>query len=107
MFIVCCILTVRFFIVFSLKIIGLLVSEKMPLMREEISSFECGFEHHNLSRVPFSLRYFFLTLIFLLFDLEIVLIIFFPSVIFSFSFLMSFGVLLLFVLILFFSLVYE
>jgi len=107
MFIVCCLLTVSFFIVFSLKIIGLLVSEKMPLMREEISSFECGFEHHNLSRVPFSLRYFFLTLIFLLFDLEIVLIIFFPSVIFSFSFLMSFGVLLLFVLILFFSLVYE
>jgi len=64
-----------------LKVLSFFISEKSPLMREEISSYECGFEHHSLSRVPFSLRYFFLTLIFLLFDLEIVLIMFIPSVI--------------------------
>jgi len=76
-------------------------------MREEISSFECGFEHHNLSRVPFSLRYFFLTIIFLLFDLEIVLIMFLPSILFTTSYVYAVGVLSFFIIILFLSLVYE
>jgi len=83
------------------------VAEKSNLMREEISSFECGFEHHNLSRVPFSLRYFFLTIIFLLFDLEIVLIMFLPSILFTTSYVYAVGVLSFFIIILFLSLVYE
>lgn len=107
MFIAALLLFVRFTVVFLLKIVGLLVAEKSMLIREEISSFECGFEHHNLSRVPFSLRYFFLTLIFLLFDLEIVLMMFLPSVIFSSYLVFSIGVLLSFLIILFLSLVYE
>jgi NADH-ubiquinone oxidoreductase chain 3 len=107
MFIAALLLFVRFTVVFLLKIVGLLVAEKSILIREEISSFECGFEHHNLSRVPFSLRYFFLTLIFLLFDLEIVLMMFLPSVIFSSYLVFSIGVLLSFLIILFLSLVYE
>lgn len=76
-------------------------------MREEVSSFECGFEHHNVARVPFSLRYFFLTLIFLLFDLEIVLIIFLPYMLFSVNYFIGSIVLLTFIVILYFSLVYE
>ena len=100
-------LFLRFLLVFLLKMIGLLVAEKSPLIREEMSSFECGFEHHNLSRVPFSLRYFFLTLIFLLFDLEIVLILFLPSLLFSVRIIFSIIILVLFILILFFRLVYE
>jgi len=100
-------LLLRFLLVFLLKMVGLLVAEKSPLMREEMSSFECGFEHHNLSRVPFSLRYFFLTLIFLLFDLEIVLILFLPSVLFSVRFIFSIIILVLFIFILFLRLVYE
>ena len=107
MFLLSLILLVRFVLVFLLKIVGLLIAEKSPLMREEMSSFECGFEHHNLSRVPFSLRYFFLTIIFLLFDLEIVLIIFLPSILFSVSFSLALFVLLVFILILFLSLIYE
>ena len=100
-------LVVSFFLVSLLKILGLLISESSLLIREEISSFECGFESHSLSRVPFSLRYFFLTLIFLLFDLEIVLILFFPSVLFSFSYFFSCILLLLFIIVLFLRLIYE
>jgi len=57
-----------------LKLLSAGISESSSLMREELSSYECGFEHHNLSRLPFSFRYFLLTLIFLLFDLEVVLL---------------------------------
>jgi len=66
----------RFILVLVLKLVAFLISEKTSISREEMSSYECGFEHNNLSRVPFSMRYFYLTLIFLLFDLEIVLMLF-------------------------------
>ena len=107
MFIILRSLTIRFLIVFFLKLLAFLISEKSPLMREELSSFECGFEHHSLSRVPFSLRYFFLTLIFLLFDLEIVLIMFLPSLLFSSSFVFSILVLGVFIIFLYIGLIYE
>jgi NADH-ubiquinone oxidoreductase chain 3 len=107
MFITLIILFISLFLVFLLKLVNFLVAEKSNLMREEISSFECGFEHHNLSRVPFSLRYFFLTIIFLLFDLEIVLIMFLPSILFTTSYVYAVGVLSSFIIILFLSLVYE
>lgn len=100
-------LSISLFLVFLLKLVNTLVAEKSPIMREEMSSFECGFEHHNLSRVPFSLRYFFLTIIFLLFDLEIVLIMFLPSVIFATSYTYAVAVLSGFIIVLFFGLVYE
>jgi NADH-ubiquinone oxidoreductase chain 3 len=60
-----------------------------------------------LSRVPFSLRYFFLTLIFLLFDLEVVLLIFSPAFVFTRTFLLSFILILVFVFILLLRLFYE
>jgi len=87
--------------------VSYIISEGSVLIREELSSYECGFEHHNLSRVPFSLRYFFLTLIFLLFDLEVVLMLF--VVYFSFSSFVYFSILLLmiFLVVLFLGLVYE
>ena len=107
MFLTGLILSISLFLVFLLKFVNLLVAEKAPIIREEISSFECGFEHHNLSRVPFSLRYFFLTIIFLLFDLEIVLMIFLPSIIFTTSYLYSVAVLSGFIVVLFLSLIYE
>jgi len=107
MFITALALFISLFLVFLLKFVNLLVAENSPLMREEMSSFECGFEHHNLSRVPFSLRYFFLTIIFLLFDLEIVLIMFLPSMIFTVSYMYAIAVLSAFIVVLFLSLVYE
>jgi len=107
MFLLLIFFSISLVLVSVLKLVGFLVSEKSMLMREEISSYECGFEHHNVSRVPFSLRYFFLTLIFLLFDLEIVLIMFVPFLVFSVSHIISLFILLLFIFILYISLIYE
>lgn len=90
-----------------LKLVSLLLAEKSTLIREELSPYECGFEHHNVSRVPFSLRYFFLTLIFLLFDLEIVLMLFTPYYILFSYYVLRLLLLLFFIRVLYLSLLYE
>lgn len=67
------------FLVAGLSLVAFLIREHLQLSREEISSYECGFEHAGHSRVPFSFRYFLLTLIFLVFDIEIVFLLFLPE----------------------------
>ena len=47
--------------------------------REKRSCYECGFEPMGPTRVPFSVRFFLVAVIFLVFDLEVVLL--FPCVI--------------------------
>lgn len=96
-----------FILILILKLLSLGLSEASHLSREELSSYECGFEPNNLSRVPFSLRYFFLTLVFLLFDLEVVLILFISYFIFSSFIFFNSIVLILFLFVLLAGLFYE
>nr|UEV86573.1 NADH dehydrogenase subunit 3 [Dasychira tristis] len=61
-----------------LMLLSIILSKKSQLDREKLSPFECGFDPKSLPRIPFSLHFFLITVIFLIFDVEIVLI--FPMI---------------------------
>nr|WGL39515.1 NADH dehydrogenase subunit 3 [Limbodessus compactus] len=58
--------------------IASILSKKTFMDREKNSPFECGFDPINSTRIPFSIQFFLIAVIFLIFDIEIALL--FPMI---------------------------
>lgn len=97
-------------LVLVLTVVKFLISDSsfFSFSREEVSSYECGFEQYSLSRLPISIRYFLLTLVFLIFDIEVMLLFISPvDSIFSVSSSYFAFVSFFFIFILILGLLYE
>nr|YP_009232633.1 NADH dehydrogenase subunit 3 [Priacanthus tayenus]AMA76482.1 NADH dehydrogenase subunit 3 [Priacanthus tayenus]ARJ37014.1 NADH dehydrogenase subunit 3 [Priacanthus tayenus] len=70
-------ITTIIFIAAALSTVLALVSFWLPQMtpdHEKLSPYECGFDPLGSARLPFSIRFFLVAILFLLFDLEIALL---------------------------------
>nr|YP_009459901.1 NADH dehydrogenase subunit 3 [Cheumatopsyche speciosa]AUT18166.1 NADH dehydrogenase subunit 3 [Cheumatopsyche speciosa] len=57
-----------------MTLLSILISKKKNFNREKFSPFECGFDPKSQPRMPFSIQFFMITIIFLIFDVEISII---------------------------------
>jgi len=87
--------------------LGISLIKKVTFDREKIRPFECGFSPKYNARLPFSIRFFLIALIFLVFDVELVLM--FPYILNLTTiggYFTGFG-LILFLIVLFLGLAHE
>lgn len=82
----------------SILLVGIVVSFRKKSTHEKGSPFECGFDACGISRLPFCIKFFLVSIIFLVFDVEVSLI---------FPIIYRYYQVFLFLLILLIGLIYE
>lgn len=90
-------------IILALVAVNFFLIQK-KFLKNKISIYECGFSPKFSARLPFSLRFFLLALLFLIFDVELTVVIIFPMVYFSSAFILS---IVFFCIFLFLGLLHE
>nr|YP_010268789.1 NADH dehydrogenase subunit 3 [Halobates proavus]UIG88091.1 NADH dehydrogenase subunit 3 [Halobates proavus]UIG88097.1 NADH dehydrogenase subunit 3 [Halobates proavus] len=63
-----------FMISMTLMTLCSVISKSTKNNREKMTPFECGFDPKSSSRMPFSIQFFMIAIIFLIFDVEIVIL---------------------------------
>nr|YP_010177456.1 NADH dehydrogenase subunit 3 [Thrips hawaiiensis]QSQ87281.1 NADH dehydrogenase subunit 3 [Thrips hawaiiensis] len=62
-------------VTFMLVMISIVISKKSKNFRDKLIPFECGFNFFNPARMPFSMQFFLIAIIFIIFDVEIILMV--------------------------------
>lgn len=103
-------LAVQLLIILAI-VVGLMVASILISRRhwdyEKLSAYECGFEPVGNARIKFDVIYYVIGILFLLFDLEVVLLFPFALVIFQFESFFAFGLVLFFLVLLTLGFIYE
>nr|ALO76599.1 NADH deshydrogenase subunit 3 [Coccidula rufa] len=96
-----------FIIVNMMMMVANIMSKKTFKDREKNSPFECGFDPKNSARLPFSMQFFLIAMIFLIFDVEITLLLPLISMFKITNFLSLTTLFFWFILLLLFGLYHE
>nr|AYR05304.1 NADH dehydrogenase subunit 3 [Coleoptera sp. ACP-2013] len=84
-----------------------LISKKTFKDREKMSPFECGFDPKNSARLPFSLQFFLIAVIFVIFDIELTLLLPITLIFKNCEFKSMSLITMIFIMILLFGLFHE
>lgn len=73
-FLIFVVVSLSFVVSFLFWVLRFFLGKRSFVDLEKRSPFECGFDPNLTARVPFSMRFFLLAVLFLIFDVEIVLL---------------------------------
>nr|WGO58100.1 NADH dehydrogenase subunit 3 [Rhabdoblatta saussurei] len=90
-----------------IMMLATILSKKSIEDREKCSPFECGFDPKSSARLPFSLRFFLIAVIFLIFDVEIALLLPMTIILLSSNLISWFLISMIFLFILLIGLFHE